>query len=792
MAVLVRERTGTLDRPLTYAAPPELGLRTGDVVRVPLGTRDVFGFVTAGPHDDADAPAALRPVLTKAQGLRAFDEDGLALARFVAEHYCCSLAEALGAVVYAPAMPRAVDRFLPGPAFGTEPPRSVPARLWMLIRDDLREGFTREALLRHPEARRAGDRRALVAALAALVRTQALVRRREFASARVVERTERVLLPAGGTASGRRAAALLRRVAEAGVLPRRDAVLEGFSAALIARATRAGALAEETRRTVAERRPLPPASAAFAATPEQRAAIDAIDRGVASATFFEALIQGVTGSGKTFVYLEIIRHVLASGGRAIILVPEIALTPQTARRFERVFGERVAVLHSGLSDRERFDAWEAASRGEVDVVVGARGAVFVPMPQLRMIVVDEAHERTYKQDGVPRYNAVDVARERMRAASGALVTGSATPPLDRYAAALAGEIVHLRLTVRATAAALPPVRVVDMAAEFERGNRRPFSSALVDALGARLEAGEKSVLFVNRRGSASFVLCRACGHVPTCDRCSLSLAAHRGEGLLRCHLCDRQRPLPERCPACGEPAIREFGAGTERVAEHVRRLFPAARIVRMDADTTTRTGDHARLLDAFEESGDILVGTQMVAKGLDFEAVTLVGVVAADIGLHAPDFRAAERTFDLLTQVAGRSGRSRPGEAIVQTYAPDHPAIRFASAHDFDGFAASELPLRRELGWPPYADLAYVGTAGRDREDALRVAERIAATLRGQPGFEVLGPAADPIARLADDWRFRIAVKTRRGAALRALLQGRIRPMANEERGSRVSINIDP
>jgi primosomal protein N' (replication factor Y) len=315
---------------------------------------------------------------------------------------------------------------------------------------------------------------------------------------------------------------------------------------------------------------------------------------------------------------------------------------------------------------------------------------------------------------------------------------------------------------------------------------------LVDGIAARLERGEKSVLFVNRRGSAGFMLCRGCGAVPECDRCSISLVVHRAEGLLRCHLCDAQRPIPQTCPHCGRGPIREFGAGTQKVAEATAALFPSARIVRMDSDTTTRVGDHARLLDEFAERGDVLVGTQMVAKGLDFPTVTLVGVVAADIGLHVPDFRAAERTFDLVTQVAGRSGRARPGEAIVQTYSPEHPAIVFASRHDYDGFAAHELGLRRELGYPPFGELIYLGVIGRRRDAVLEAAERYAVLLREFGRAEVLGPAPYPIARINDEWRYRIALKTQSGRALRAFIREHLQPLSRTARGTRLAVTVDP
>jgi primosomal protein N' (replication factor Y) len=626
----------------------------------------------------------------------------------------------------------------------------------------------------------------------ALVRAGELRRERALAEPRTREYRVRVLEPGSAAIKGKKAQALIAFVGDqGGPVPRADALLAGFSNAVIARAVAAGALTE--RLVVPSReRVRPVAEPAPAPTPEQRHALERVHALLDTKAFAETLIYGVTGSGKTYVYLEAIKRVVAEGGRAIVLVPEISLTPQTARHFEAAFGERVAVLHSALSERERFDAWQACAAGEIEVVVGARSAVFAPLDDVRLLVVDEAHEGSYKQDTVPRYHAVAVARERMRRANGLLVLGSATPSVESYAAATSGKIGLIQMRRRATNLPLPSVRLVDLAAEFESGNRRIFSAALVQALAARLDRGEKSVLFVNRRGSAGFVLCRTCGAVPECPRCSVSLAAHRSEGLLRCHYCDYQTALPQRCPACGAETIREFGVGTERVVEEVARLFPAARTIRMDSDTTTRVGDHARLLRSFETDGDVLVGTQMVAKGLDFPDVTLAGVVAADIGLHLPDFRAAERTFALIAQVCGRSGRARPGEAIVQTYAPDHPAIAFAAAHDYDGFAARELEERAQLGFPPARRLIYLGVIGRSRTRAWETAKRYAALLDEANVAEILGPAPYPIARVNAEWRYRIALKTRAPAAARAAVRERIVPLARAGRDTRLAINVDP
>ena len=789
--VLVHLRTARFDRPLSYELPAGLDLRIGDVVRVPLSARQVYGYVVSSPF--AANGRALRPIAARGDAPRAFDETGLALARFIAETSVCSLGEALGAVVLAGAIPRMEERLrivASEPAPARYP--SVPARLLGLIWNDLRDGFSVEMLLRHPEARRAADRGGLLRHLGTLVRSGDLIRIRTSGGARIGARNTAVLLPGEAAIGGAKAQGLARAVREAGELRRADALLAGFSHAVIARALKAGAIREEQRDARVARTSDAIVRPQFTLTDEQRAALAKIAQLLRRERFAELLLYGITGSGKTLVYLEAIADVVERGGRALVLVPEIALTPQTARRFEAVFGDRVAVLHSALSPRERFDAWQAAARGEVRVVVGARSAVFAPLADVRLVIVDEAHEGSYKQETSPRYDAVAVARERMRGAGGLLILGSATPPLGAYARAQAGEIEIARLRTRATRAELPAVRVIDMAAEFTRGNRRVFSSALAEGLELRLGAGEKTILFVNRRGSAGFILCRGCGYVPECSRCTTSLAVHRSEGLLRCHYCDFQTRLPALCPRCKSDAIREFGIGTERVAAEVKRLWPDARVIRMDSDTTTRVGDHARILSNFEERGDVLVGTQMVAKGLDFPGVTLVGVVAADIGLHVADYKAAERTFDLITQVCGRSGRAGKGEAIVQTYAPAHPAIAFAARHDFDGFAARELAERKALAYPPFGEFAYVGVAGRSRRAVEAAAERYASLLREARIGEILGPAPHPIARLNDEWRWRLAIKAPSLGPARATLRERVLPPARSDRATRLIIAIDP
>jgi primosomal protein N' (replication factor Y) (superfamily II helicase) len=784
-------RSPRFDMPLTYAAGGiEVGV--GDVLRVPLGNREVLAFAVSAPRESDGAVLRLKAAIERLDVPRAFDETGLALARFIADRYICTLGEALDAVILAGAVPR-MRQWL---TRGQRPPElrgrtAVPPRLVRLIWEELPERFALEKLLRHPEARRAGDRSALLRALQTLVRSGDLRRERSVDEARTREYRVRVLVPGAGEVKGRRAAELTAFVGGRDAVPRAEALLAGFSNAVIARALKSGAV-RETIVTPERRRHRGDGGPAVVPTAEQAQAAASIAAMLATHAFAEALVYGVTGSGKTHLYLESIKRVVREGGRAIVLVPEISLTPQTARHFETEFGERVVVLHSALSERERFDAWQACAHGEVDVVVGARSAVFAPLRGVRLLVVDEAHEPSYKQDAVPRYHALAVARERMRREGGVLLLGSATPSLESYSAATKGRLGLIELRHRATALPLPSVRIVDLTAEFESGNRRIFSAALVQALAERLERGEKSVLFVNRRGSAGFILCRSCGYVPGCPRCSVALAVHRSEGLLRCHYCDYQGDIPVRCGSCGLETAAEFGVGTERVAEEVAHLFPEARIVRMDSDTTTRVGDHARLLRVFEEDGNVLVGTQMVVKGLDYPTVTLAAVVAADIGLHLPDFRAAERSFQLIAQLCGRSGRARPGEAIVQTYSPNHPSVVYASAHDYDGFARHELEARAELGFPPFRRLIYLGVIGRSRKRSYETAQRYAQTLRETALADVLGPAPYPIARVNDEWRFRVALKTRKPSELRAAIRERIVPQARASRETRLAINVDP
>ncbi|MDI6711327.1 MAG: primosomal protein N' [Bacillota bacterium] len=506
------------------------------------------------------------------------------------------------------------------------------------------------------------------------------------------------------------------------------------------------------------------------------------------------LLHGVTGSGKTEVYLRAVGECLDQGRQALVLVPEISLTGQMVERFKGRFGRRVAVMHSRLGTGERHDEWRRAFRGEAPVVLGARSAILAPLTGLGLIVIDEEHEPSYKQDEDPKYHARDVALRRAQTHGAVVVLGSATPSLRAYAQAVKGENCRLlKLPRRIDDRPMPSVSVVDLREEYRSGNRTVFSRFLVDKIRERLARREQVILFLNRRGYATVILCRECGHAFKCPHCAITLTYHR-DGFLRCHYCGYQVRLPGRCPACAGEFLGHFGTGTQRVEENARRLFPEARVLRMDSDTMTRKQAHERLIKAFRDrEADILVGTQMVAKGLDLPGVTLVGVVNADTSLLLPDYRAAERTFQLLAQVAGRAGRGgEPGEVVLQTYSPDHYSIRAAAQHAYERFFIEEMGLRRQLGYPPFTCLARVLFSSRDEGEARAAAERFAGLVR-DPALTAMGPSAAPLARIKDQYRWHLVCKAAGRMDLARVLQEAAETFANSyRRRVHVSIDLDP
>ena len=500
-------------------------------------------------------------------------------------------------------------------------------------------------------------------------------------------------------------------------------------------------------------------------TDPQRAAAAPLLEAVAARTHRRVLLHGVTGAGKTEVYLVTIAAALDAGRQAIVMVPEIALTPQTIRRFAARFPGRVAVLHSGLTESERAAQWRRIRDGELDVVVGSRSAVFAPLPRLGVIVVDEEDASAYKQDRVPRYHAVDVALERGRLEGVPVVLGSATPRVETYYAAHTGGFELVTLAERISGRPLPPIEVVDLREELRAGNRSPLSLELVRALRECHEGGGQSILFLNRRGTATVVVCRSCGEALSCASCSVSLVYHAGRRRCDCHYCGASRPLPQLCPSCGSAAIRGLGMGTERLEAEVQEMFSGLRLLRMDRDTTATRDAYFTIYDRFaRHEADCLIGTQMVAKGWDLGNVRLVGIVNADVSLHFPDYRSGESTFSLLTQVAGRAGRGdEPARVILQTYSPQHYAVRHATTHDYLGFAREEIRVRRALRFPPYTRMVVCTVSNRDDARAELEARRALAEVSDRLGagsdLDVLGPTPAFLHRLRGEYRWQFTVR---------------------------------
>lgn len=531
---------------------------------------------------------------------------------------------------------------------------------------------------------------------------------------------------------------------------------------------------------------------------EQQEALRQITKGIDEERPETFLLEGVTGSGKTEVYLQAISHVLEKGKQGMMLVPEISLTPQTVSRFKRRFGNDVAVLHSGLSQGEKYDEWRKIERKEANVVVGARSAIFAPLDNIGLIVIDEEHESSYKQDESPRYHARDLAIWRSQYHGCPVVLGSATPVLETRARAQKGVYTLLQLSERAvTSATLPDVNVIDMREASKYQMTTTFSEVLLTKLKERLGRGEQSVLMLNRRGYSSFIMCRDCGYVLPCQNCDISLTLHMDTKTMKCHYCGHEERIPYRCPICDGDKMRYYGTGTQKVEEELKELLPEANILRMDVDTTRKKGSHEALLKAFEEKrGDILLGTQMIAKGLDFPNVTLVGVLNADTALNLPDFRSSERTFQLLTQVSGRAGRGdKPGEVIVQTFNPEHYAIQFAKEQDYEGFYEKEMQLRRLGKYPPYYFTVQLVVSHEEEYPAAKKMHEIVSFLKGylSPNAIVLGPTPKAVARVNKRYYYQTVVKYRFEENLSKGLQTILEESQKEIRkGLRITIDVEP
>ncbi|MGP4078118.1 primosomal protein N' [Halobacillus sp. K22] len=537
----------------------------------------------------------------------------------------------------------------------------------------------------------------------------------------------------------------------------------------------------------------------FPLTEEQSQAIEPILSSIEQKQHEVFLLHGVTGSGKTEVYLQSIQQVIDNGKEAIMLVPEIALTPQMVERFKGRFGSKVAVLHSALSAGEKYDEWRKIQRKEVQVVVGARSAIFAPFSNIGIIIIDEEHENSYKQEDRTRYHARDVAIERAIRHGCPVVLGSATPALESYARAAKGNYNLLTLSKRMNNAVMPAVELVDMREELHEGNRSMFSRVLKEKIEERLARKEQVVLFLNRRGYSTFVMCRDCGHVMECPHCDIALTYHKNQNRLKCHYCSHEEPMPTECPECESKTIRYFGTGTQKVEEVLQQLIPEAEVIRMDVDTTRRKGAHEKLLNQFgDKKADILLGTQMIAKGLDFGNVTLVGVLAADALLNLPDFRASEKTFQLITQVSGRAGRhEKPGEVIIQTYTPEHYSVELASQYEYEQFFHEEMKLRKAFNYPPYYFLTLFTVSHPNQLKVQEVTQKIVQFMQQKLSDQsmVLGPTPSALTRINNRYRYQCMVKYKKEPEQRKLVERILHYYEDEmkqENGLQIVVDFQP
>jgi primosomal protein N' (replication factor Y) len=829
----------------SYRVPERMQntLQVGACVHIPFAGRETLGYVLARRKLATADPLCgkLKEIIAVVEDAVTINAEQLQAVRWMSEHYVCDLLSAIRCV--APAtlgarvttMARLAEPGIRAADAGDSIPQAHVIETLRAL-----DGAAELDILRET-----ANLPSFSTAYAALLKKGLLVETRAVARARTVgKKVKAYALGAAAdvlNSAGRRSPqqqrllhALVERARRGDGPAAADELLPAAqaSAASLKGLVEKG-LVQVSERTVRrvpvvapEKRTVPPPL-----TPGQQNAAEVLRGCIRSGQARTVLLFGVTASGKTEVYLDAIAHTLAAGRSAIVLLPEIALTAQVVDVFLGRFGEQVAVLHSRLSEGERHDEWRRMQQGRARIVVGARSAIFAPVENVGLIVVDEEHEASYKQENTPRYYAKDLARERARLSRAVLVLGSATPSLESYFATeqgvgcrgkgvvagaggrISGPEPGIRPVTASFAYPLPPtpytliemreridnrplpnVEIVDLRAEFKE-RRALFSQRLVDAMAERLRRKQQIILFLNRRGYAQFVLCRDCGWVAKCPHCAVSLAFHAYDRTLKCHHCEHTARAPQVCADCGGAKVRAFGIGTEKVEEEVLKFFPSARVARMDRDTTARKGEHTRIVRDFRQGeAEILIGTQMVAKGLDFPSVTLVGVISADTAINMPDFRAAERTFQLLTQVAGRAGRgANPGEVIVQTFSPDHYAIQAAMHQDYEAFYRQEILFREELRYPPFSRFANLIYADEREPKAQARASALAAALErvAPQDVEIIGPSAAPLVRLKNQFRYHVALRAPTDTPLADLVRAALDRLSPADRLG-LSIDMDP
>jgi primosomal protein N' (replication factor Y) len=785
-----------LDQPFTYALPETLRHRVqpGSRLIVPFGPRKLTGVILRCHHDKPDVSA--REALRLIDAAPVLDSELLALGRWIAGYYCAPLGEVLRSMLPLAAEIRrgkvwsltdsgrdAARQLL----LDSAPDDPMAQVLRMLEKRPLSAAYLAKAMPLADKAIRSLERKCFI--VAEQVQTERDPLRAP---------AERLRVELAGAAAGDAKLTKPERELRAflelhpGSHNLKDLEDAVRNASIAARSLARKGIVKLQPETAALR--AGPVRAPHVLNAAQQAAFDAIESAIRSRQFQTFLLHGVTGSGKTEVYLNAIDSALAEDRGALLLVPEIALTPAMAGQFFSRFGDRVAILHSAFTDVERSEQWRRIRSGAARVVVGTRSGVFAPVRNLGLIVVDEEHDGSYKQEETPRYNGRDVAIVRAQAADACVVLGSATPSLESRHNAERGKYRLIELPGRIEARPMPTVELIDMRQEFlETRKQATFSRKLIDAVTQRIENGEQTIILLNRRGFSSFIACRACGQRVECMNCSVTLTYHKRDRRLLCHYCGYAEKVPSVCPKCQNEHIYFLGLGSERVEEELHQAFPVARIARLDRDTVTGKRQYETVLHDFREGHyDILVGTQMIAKGHDIPNVTLVGVVSADVGLGMPDFHAAERSFQLLTQVAGRAGRgSVPGIVLVQTINPDHYAVRLAAMQDYQAFYEKELNFRRMMHYPPFTAMANVLVRSEKQEMAMRMSAELEVLLKPPPEkLNIRGPAEAPVARLKSEYRYQFLIKAVSRKALNELLQ-RIRNFAHERKWSATALVID-
>ena len=814
--VALSAATYAIDRPYDYQIPPALAGMVEPGMRVLLpfgaGNRRAEGLVLSvesAPHTDK----ALKSLIARLDDAPVLDAEGMKLALWLRERCFCTVYDAARAMLPAGLYFSLHNRYVLAPGVDREAAYEAAGQ-------SARAKRLLELVLANPDG---VDVATIRAVFGAADPNPAL---RQLTDRGVIALETQAARGVGDKQEQIASLAIPPEEAMALVTPRRKsapmryAVTEllctlgcasakelcyftGASMATLRSLAKSGVLTLEKREVF--RRPEPETverAGPVVLNDEQQAAFDGLDALLERGRPAAALLYGVTGSGKTQVYIRLIQRALALGRTALVLVPEIALTPQLLRLFAAHFGDDVAVLHSSLRAGERYDEWKRCRSGRARVAIGTRSAVFAPLDNLGLVVLDEEQEYTYKSENMPRYHARDVAKFRCAQSGALLVLGSATPSVESMYLAETGVYHKFTLTRRYNQRALPQVFLADMKEELRAGNSGDLSQPLCQALEENLARGEQSILFLNRRGASRMAVCADCGQAPACPRCSVYLTYHSANGRLMCHYCGHSQPLPDRCPDCGGP-LCFVGAGTQKLEEEVRARFPGTQVLRMDADTISATQSHEKLLGRFErEKIPVLVGTQMVAKGLDFENVTLVGVVSADQSLYVDDYRAAERTFSLITQVVGRAGRGRKGgRAIIQTFSPDNDVITCAARQDYDSFYRQEIELRRARGCPPFRDLFVLTASGLEEGAVLRACMRLRRTLeawlaRYSPAGEgqLLGPAPASVAKVNNRYRYRLTLMCRNTRPVREMIAWLLRRAMEdkENRGVSVSADINP